>query len=79
MGAVEDLLDKAQRAAEKHLADCNEWLWWSEGEREGQPEPDCPACGPFCGCDTCIVREVLFASWQTLEEAHRLELLNGDG
>lgn len=27
-----------------------------------------PACAPFCGCDTCIVREILHAAYPVLEK-----------
>jgi hypothetical protein len=53
----------AQAAAEAHLARCSEALW---AESEGEPA-ESPACAPFCGCDTCVVREVLWAAWQVLD------------
>ncbi len=28
-----------------------------------EEEDDSPAWGPYCGCDTCVVREVLYAAW----------------
>ena len=34
-----------------------------DGERT-----ESPAIGPFCGCTTCVVREVLWAGWQRLLE-----------
>lgn len=61
----EDLGPPAQRAAEAHLAACWEAYW---AEEEGR-EIESPACAPFCGCDTCVVREVLFAAWSFLESA----------
>lgn len=27
-----------------------------------------PACAPFCGCDVCIVREILHAAYPLLEK-----------
>lgn len=27
-----------------------------------------PACAPFCGCDVCIVREILHAAYPHLEK-----------
>jgi len=53
----------AQKAAEKHLAACNEALFAIE---DGQ-EVESPASAPFCGCDTCQVRETLYAAWPILE------------
>jgi hypothetical protein len=57
--------ERVQEKAEERLAACNEALWW-EQEREGEP-PESPATAPFCGCDTCIVREVLSATWKEFE------------
>jgi hypothetical protein len=73
---AENLAWQAQKEAEKHLAACQEALW-SE-EETGRPM-DSPACAPFCGCDTCIVREVLWAAWEILEEAHRIAHEEEDG
>lgn len=53
---------EAQQAAEEHLRRCYEAL---DDETEGS-EVDWDAIGvqaPFCGCDTCVVREVLTAVW----------------
>lgn len=56
----------AQRAAESHLEtiyayDC--------AEEDGCAEGDHPAVGPWCGCETCVVREVLHAAWPHLRAA----------
>ena len=48
----------AQRAAEDHLAACWEALDIME---------ESPASAPFCGCQTCEVREVLYAAWPIFE------------
>jgi hypothetical protein len=57
---VRDFGAEAQKAAEAHLAACQEAFWDYE---EGSEEIESPASAPFCGCDTCIVREVLTAGW----------------
>lgn len=58
------LEEGAQRAAERRLADANELLWEDEtGEVE---KADTELAGPYCGCDTCLVREVLDAAWPYL-------------
>ena len=54
----------AQKAAEKHLAACMEAMFAMD---EGEEEVESPASATFCGCDTCIVREVLYAAWPILE------------
>ena len=52
---------------EKHLMACEDALAYSEdGDpwRVGAEEaPEDPSYGPFCGCTTCVVREVLTAAW----------------
>lgn len=64
---------RAQQVAEAHLDTCNEWLsFYEEGEPEGQrPAGEDPSIAPYCGCDTCIVREVLSAAWPVIEEGVR--------
>jgi hypothetical protein len=63
----EDWEQAMQRVAERHLQYANEWLWEEEdGEHAGMhgESPECPnLAGPYCGCDTCVVREVLWAAW----------------
>lgn len=54
-----DHAQAAQRAAEAHLAACHDYLM-----EEDLPEPD--TAGPFCGCITCEVREVLHAAYPHL-------------
>lgn len=49
--------------AEKHLAACNNYLFYTEdpwSDPDVEP-PEDVAFGPYCGCDTCVVREVLTA------------------
>ena len=52
-----------QRICEAHLAACQEALW---AEENGERPIESPAIGAFCGCDTCVVREVLWAGWNHL-------------
>lgn len=66
----------AQAAGEDRLAYCQSQLY----EDENPDEPPAPAagegqepCAPFCGCDTCIVREVLDAAWPFMLELAREE------
>ena len=69
---------EAQRAAEAHLAACQEALWdYESGEMQGE-EDGSPASAPFCNCDTCIVREVLHAAWPIIVEAVKEELAADD-
>ena len=58
---------RAQRAAEAHLEACEEALYAAEGE-EGEDQDE-PGLGPYCGCTTCVVREVLYAAWPILRQA----------
>lgn len=63
--SVDDQYDRAQLAAETHLTLCVDAL------HDGAD--DSPAIRPFCGCDTCIVREVLFAAKEELLAIVRAE------
>lgn len=62
---MRDWLGDAQRAAEDHIGAV--WDYWNEAESamtDAEIEdlgPD-PAIGPFCGCTTCEVREILHAA-----------------
>ena len=65
---------EAQRAAEAHLAACQEAFWdYESGEMQGE-EDGSPASAPFCNCDTCIVREVLFAAWPIMQQEAQDEI-----
>jgi len=58
-----------QRKAEAHLDACFEAM---DNWEDGDGEMESPANAPFCGCTTCIVREVLMSVWDDLlEEARR--------
>lgn len=57
----------AQEAAVRHLLACEDALA-EEGWNEGEEPPESPASAPFCGCHTCVVREVLYAAWPIFEE-----------
>jgi len=62
---VDDFAVRVQRKAEEHLSRC----WEAEDE---PTEVESPAYAPFCGCQTCIVREVLMVCWDEMfEEARR--------
>ena len=65
---------EAQQAAEKHLDACQDALYAEESE-EGDAAELWPAelLAPFCGCTTCVVREVLVAAWPILELGFRAE------
>jgi hypothetical protein len=60
----------AQRAAEDHLDACFEYIDIMESPNEPDDErydvPEDPASAPFCGCNTCIVRETLLAAREHL-------------
>lgn len=52
---------EAQRAAERRVDECMEAMY--EFEEDGDDSTESPACAPFCGCTTCIVREALDAAY----------------
>lgn len=62
----------AQHAAEERLAACQEALF---AEEMGDAVAPSPAVGPYCGCDTCMVREILDAAWPHMLELARLQVL----
>ena len=55
---TEKIEKQAQDAAEKRLMEA--WDNWND-ENDGAT-----LTGPFCGCDTCVVREILHAAWPHL-------------
>jgi hypothetical protein len=64
---------RAQQAAEDHLAACYDALHDSDAGK-AEEEIDYPdSQGPFCGCETCVVREVLHAIRPYLAELARAE------
>ena len=70
----------AQVVAQEHLDLVEAWQEFYENDGyddEGKtPEPDQPdpAIGPYDGCGTCMIREILYASWPVIEAA----TLSGD-
>ena len=52
-----------QQAAEKHLEACQDAMFYSEDPEGDREPPEDPSYAPFCGCTTCVVREVLMAAW----------------
>jgi hypothetical protein len=61
---------EAHEAAEAHLGACYAALHAEDDVLdEDGPLPESPASAPFCACETCEVREILFAAWPILREA----------
>lgn len=60
---------EAQQVAEAHLSACHEALFAEQDADDCSMIPESPASAPFCGCDTCVVREVLYAAWPVFERA----------
>jgi hypothetical protein len=60
----------AHKAAVAHLAACFEHLDHQSEVDAGYADADAavtdPASAPFCGCEDCMVREVLHAAWPHL-------------
>lgn len=54
---------EAQAAAEAHLDAVYEYAF-----DNSDPDAEDPAYAPFCGCQTCVVREVLASAWPVIEE-----------
>lgn len=77
-----DLGQQAHAAAVAHLEACDTWESFGGAcddcdvdECPGAPENEPDTAGPYCGCQDCVVREVLHAAWPFLVEAARLEVL----
>lgn len=68
-GMAVDLEDdwgaQAQRAAEDHIV--RVWASFHEEEDGWAEMPPSPAVGPFDGCQTCEVREILYAALPFIE------------
>jgi hypothetical protein len=60
---------EAQKAAELHLDACREAMEQWEEAGEISEAVESPASAPFCGCQTCEIREVLYAAWPILLQA----------
>lgn len=68
---IEALAERAQVACEARLERAYYELHEDPDEYDGDgSEP----FAPFCGCLTCVVREVLDASYPYMREAARIEL-----
>ena len=67
LASMSDWPRLVQEAAERHLEACYEA---EEAYELGDDDVESPACAPFCGCITCVVREVLYAAWPIIQE-HR--------
>ena len=59
---MHDLEKKAQEAAEKRLEHCMDELY------DESLVDSCECSAPFCGCSTCLVREIIDAAWPYLKE-----------
>lgn len=53
---------EAHKAALGHIIAC----WEAEFDEDENIEN--PASAPYCGCETCVVREVLYAAYPHLEK-----------
>lgn len=78
MTTVVELEQRAQQLAERRLAYANALLFDEEDEDTAAAEfPGEELAGPYCGCETCIVREVLHAAYPAMLEIARLEAAEG--
>lgn len=60
---LNELLNQIHRKARDHVVACSEAFY---AEESGQEDVENPAVAPFCGCDDCIVREILVVAWGDL-------------
>ena len=59
---------EAHADAMRHIEACDAWQDHYDGDGE-QPEGEDPAAAPYCACDTCTTREVIYAAWPRLYKA----------
>ena len=74
---LDDLSDGIQKKAEQHLVSCYEVLHAEEDDYLPEDENFSPF-GPFCGCETCVVREIVTSVWDQLVEAVNSEKTEGE-
>jgi hypothetical protein len=78
MNRIAELEKEAQHAAERRLSVAN--AMFVADEEGGHDDADHPEwdeiSGAYCGCDTCIVREVLDAAWPHLKEIAFLMIMD---
>lgn len=69
---MQDWESELQARAEAHLDACiaaeDEWAFHDQSDDDDVEWPHSPAVAPFCGCTTCVVREVLHAAWPLMIE-----------
>ena len=78
---------EAQKAAEEHLMACQAALDFEDygdyysgaGEEFEAPEFPENMAAPYCGCETCVIRETLHVSWPILLEAAKSWLFHDLG
>lgn len=74
---LDDLCVSIQAKAEQHLVSCYEVLQAEEEDYLPEDEDFSPF-GAFCGCETCVVREVVTSVWDQLVEAVNSEKTEGE-
>lgn len=70
--AIHAAEQEAQRAAERRLMDVND-RFGREMDDDETAWDDFDGAAPYCGCETCLVREILSAAWPHLERAALLD------
>jgi hypothetical protein len=61
----ESFEQRVQRLGEDHLAACEQALCDNDNLPVAE-WTESPSVGPYCGCDTCIVREILWVAWEAM-------------
>lgn len=72
IAAIHEAEKAAQQAAEQRLFDVND-RFGREMDDDETAWDDFDGVAPYCGCDTCLVREILSAAWPHLERAALLD------
>jgi hypothetical protein len=73
MNNRDDLSMLAQRSAEERLHLAADLLFEENDGLADEHPAYAVLAGPYCGCDTCVVREVLDAAWPFLKQIALME------
>ena len=65
---IKEAFENAHAAARERMIECAEVLYQEENGNVNDPTAEDNLSAPFCGCETCVVREVIHAAHDDLEE-----------
>lgn len=63
-----DIDERIWRAAVEHIKACEAAEHAADEIDDPMDWPPSPASFPYCGCDTCVMRETLVGAWPVIED-----------